>query len=114
MIPPHATGEATRITPEMENPGTHQPGTLHKANLPAEPRSLWDPFGFVCDPKYGSWLNVTEYGFSVPIRQCLDRHIEDFDTVESRRGNLDAMPQRPRKASRMAIHHRGCGSNAQP
>lgn len=51
MIPPHATGEATRITPEMENPGTHQPGTLHKANLPAEPRSLWDPFGFVCDPK---------------------------------------------------------------
>ncbi|MDF3313957.1 hypothetical protein P3H15_55140, partial [Rhodococcus sp. T2V] len=32
-------------------------------------------------PKHGSWLNVAEIELSVLTRQCLDRRIEDLETL---------------------------------
>jgi hypothetical protein len=32
-------------------------------------------------PKHGSWLNMAEIEFNVMIKQCLDRRIDNIDTV---------------------------------
>ncbi|WP_202801323.1 hypothetical protein [Rhodococcus sp. DK17] len=32
-------------------------------------------------PKHGSWLNIAEIELSVLTRQCLDRRIEDLETL---------------------------------
>ena len=34
-------------------------------------------------PKHGSWLNMAEIEFSVLSRQCLDRRVPDFETLQS-------------------------------
>ncbi len=33
--------------------------------------------------KHGSWLNMAEIEFSVVDRQCLDRRLQDIETVRS-------------------------------
>ncbi|MDT2007220.1 hypothetical protein FXW78_26680 [Rhodococcus opacus] len=34
-------------------------------------------------PKHGSWLNIAEIELSVLTRQCLDRRIEDLETLNA-------------------------------
>ncbi len=56
---------------------------LYEAFEPAEAKALWDRSEFVQTPKHGSWLNVTEVGLTVMIRQCLNRRIDSIDTLRA-------------------------------
>lgn len=75
-------GGATKITLVMDNLGTHKPGALYKAFEPQEAKRIWDRFEFVYTPKHGSWLNMAEIELNVLMGQCLDRRIEDMETMK--------------------------------
>ena len=75
--------DAERITLVMDNLNTHTPGSLYEAFTPEMAKALWDRFEFVCTPKRGSWLNMTEIEINVMVSQCLDRRIDNIETVRS-------------------------------
>lgn len=74
--------EARKITVVQDNLNTHSPASLYKAFAPAEARRILDLLEFCHTPKHGSWLNMAEIELSVLSRQCLDRRIPDFATLE--------------------------------
>jgi transposase len=73
--------KAESITLVMDNLSTHKPGSLYEAFSPEEAKRLWDRFDFVFTPKHGSWLNVAEIELNVLNGQCLNRRIDEIDTV---------------------------------
>ena len=75
--------DAEHITLVMDNLSTHTPGSLYEAFTPEMAKALWDRFEFVCTPKHGSWLNMTEIEINVMVSQCLDRRIDNIETVRS-------------------------------
>jgi len=74
--------EAKKILLVMDNLGTHKPGSLYEAFPPSEAKKLWDRFKFVYTPKHGSWLNVAEIELNVLNGQCLNRRIDNLETVK--------------------------------
>jgi len=74
--------EAERITIVMDNLGTHTPGAFYEAFEPAEAKRILDRFEFVYTPKHGSWLNVAEIELNVLFSQCLNRRIDNIETVK--------------------------------
>lgn len=73
--------QAEKITLVMDNLNTHTGASLYKA-FPAEhARRLLNKLEFCYTPKHGSWLNIAEIEFSVLSRQCLNRRLENIDTV---------------------------------
>lgn len=48
---------------------------------PAEARRLLDRLEIHYTPKHGSWLDIAEIELSVFTKQCLDRRLEDIDTL---------------------------------
>lgn len=74
---------AKRITLVMDNLNTHTPASLYEAFPPERAKALWDRFEFVYTPKHGSWLNMAEIELNVMIAQCLDRRIDNIDTLRS-------------------------------
>lgn len=74
--------DATRITLVMDNLGTHKAGALYEAFEPAEAKRIWDRFDFVYTPKHGSWLNMAEIELNVLTAQCLNRRIDDMETMK--------------------------------
>jgi hypothetical protein len=76
--------EAERIVLVMDNLNTHTPASLHEAFEPEEARRLADKLEVHYTPKkHGSWLNMAEIELSVLSRQCLDRRVPDFETLQS-------------------------------
>lgn len=75
--------EATKITLVMDNLNTHKPASLYERFLPEEAKKLWDRFQFIYTPKHGSWLNMAEIELNVLNRQCLNRRIENIETVKT-------------------------------
>lgn len=89
--------QAERITLVMDNLSTHKPGSLYESFSPEEAKRLWDRFDFVFTPKHGSWLNVAEIELNVLNGQCLNRRIDEIETVRQEvqawqeyRDNLEA------------------------
>jgi hypothetical protein len=74
--------EARKITVVQDKLNTHSPASLYKAFAPAEARRILDLLEFCHTPKHGSWLKMAEIELSVLGRQCLDRRIPDFATLE--------------------------------
>jgi hypothetical protein len=74
--------EARTIVLVMDNLNTHTLASLYQAFDPAEARRLAERFEVHHTPKHGSWLNIAEIELSVLGRQCLDRRLEDRDTLE--------------------------------
>ncbi len=74
--------EAKRITVVLDNLATHTPGALYETFAPAEAKRLRDRFEFVYTPKHGSWLNVAEIELRVLFGQCLNRRIDNVETVQ--------------------------------
>lgn len=74
--------EAIQITLVQDNLNTHSPASLYKAFEPDEARRILEKLEFCYTPKHGSWLNMAEIELSVLSRQCLDRRIPDFETLE--------------------------------
>jgi transposase len=75
--------EAERIVLVMDNLNTHTPASLYEAFDPKEARRLAEKLEIHYTPKHGSWLNMAEIELSVLSRQCLDRRVPNFDTLEA-------------------------------
>ena len=73
--------EAEQIIVVMDNYGTHTAGAYYETFEPLEAKRLLDRFEFVYTPKHGSWLNVAEIELNVLFGQCLNRRIDNMDTV---------------------------------
>lgn len=75
--------QAEAVILVMDNLNTHTPGALYEAFAPGEARRILDRLEIHYTPKHGSWLNMAEIELSVFTRQCLDRRIPDFVTLQS-------------------------------
>ena len=75
--------EADHIVLVMDNLNTHTPAALYEAFPPAEAKRLADKLELHYTPKHGSWLNIAEIELSVLSRQCLDRRVPDFATLQA-------------------------------
>jgi transposase len=75
--------KAERIVLVMDNLNTHSPASLYEAFDPAEARRLANRLEIHYTPKHGSWLNMAEIELSVLSRQCLDRRVPNFETLEA-------------------------------
>lgn len=74
--------KAAKITLVMDNLATHKPGALYEAFSPAEAKRIWDRFDFVYTPRHGSWLNMAEIELNVLTKQCLNRRIDNMETIK--------------------------------
>ena len=74
--------DAKKITLVMDNLNTHKAGSLYEAFEPEEAKSLLDRFDFVFTPKHGSWLNMAEIELNVLNGQCLNRRIDNIETIK--------------------------------
>jgi hypothetical protein len=75
--------EAERIVLVMDNLNTHTPASLYEAFDPADAKRLADRLEIHYTPKHGSWLNIAEIELSVLSRQCLDRRVPDFESLQA-------------------------------
>ncbi len=72
---------AEKIVLVMDNLNTHTKSSFYEAFEPVEAKRLADKLEIHYTPKHGSWLNVAEIELSHLNRQCLDRRIEDQETL---------------------------------
>jgi len=76
----YPTAEKIRLV--MDNLATHKAAALYDAFAPEEAKRIWDRFEFIYTPKHGSWLNMAEIELTVLIGQCLNRRIDQIDTMK--------------------------------
>jgi hypothetical protein len=94
--------KAERIVLVMDNLNTHTPASLYKAFDPEKARRLSEKLEIHHTPKHGSWLNMAEIELSVLSRQCLNRRVPNFETLEAEA----AAWQERRDAAGVKIHWR--------
>jgi hypothetical protein len=75
--------QADKIVLVMDNLNTHTLGSLYEAFTPAKARALARRLEIHHTPKHGSWLNIAEIELSALTRQCLDRRIDNIDTLNT-------------------------------
>lgn len=75
--------DVEKIILVMDNLNTHKISSLYKAFPPAEARRIIKRLEVHYTPKHGSWLNVAEIEINVMTRQCLNRRIEDIETLQT-------------------------------
>jgi transposase len=73
---------AEKIRLVMDNLGTHKPAALYESFVPEEAKRSRDRFEFIYTPKHGSWLNMAEIELRVLMGQCLDRRIDNIETMK--------------------------------
>ena len=74
--------EAEKIRVALDNLNTHKPASLYETLAPKEARRVIQRLEFHYTPKHGSWLNMAEIEFSVFSNQCLNRRIEDEESLK--------------------------------
>ena len=74
--------DAEKIILVQDNLNTHSPASLYEAFPPAEARRLVERFEWHYTPKHGSWLDMAESELAVLVTQCLNRRIEDRQTLD--------------------------------
>ena len=75
--------EAQKIRLVMDNLATHKPSALYETFEPSEAKRVWDKFEFIYTPKHGSWLNMAEIELNVLMGQCLNRRIDNMETIKT-------------------------------
>lgn len=73
--------KALQINLVMDNLNTHSTGALYEVFPPGEAKRLCERFNFIYTPKHGSWLNMAEIELNVLQSQCLNRRIDNIETV---------------------------------
>ena len=73
---------AKKIRLVSDNLSTHKPAALYDKFRPEEAKRIWDRFEFIHTPKHGSWLNMAEIELNVLMRQCLNRRIDNIETMK--------------------------------
>jgi len=74
--------DAIKIILIMDNLATHKAASLYEVYTPSEAKRIWDRFEFVYTPKHGSWLNMAEIELNVLMGQCLNRRIDNMETMK--------------------------------
>ena len=74
--------EAEKVRVVLDNLNTHRPASLYETFEPKEARRVIQQLEFHYTPKHGSWLNMAEIEFSVFSNQCLNRRIEDEESLK--------------------------------
>lgn len=92
----------------LDNLNTHTPAALYEAFAPAEARRIVRKLEFHYTPKHGSWLDMAEIELSILASQCLDRRLQDSDTL---RNEVAAWEAR-RNADRATINWRFTAQDA--
>jgi hypothetical protein len=72
---------ASKIVLVQDNLSTHTAASLYATFEPAEAYRLAQRFEWHYTPKHGSWLDMAESELGVLSSQCLDRRIEDKDSL---------------------------------
>ena len=75
--------DAETVVLVMDNLNTHTTGSLYEAFEPGKAFALAQRLQIHHTPKHGSWLNIAEIELSCLTRQCLDRRIDDLDTLNA-------------------------------
>ena len=73
--------DAPIIRVVMDNLSTHSAGALYDAFPASEARRVLKRLQFHHTPKHASWLNMVEIEIGVLRSQCLDRRIDDKETI---------------------------------
>ena len=73
--------DAEKIVLVCDNLSTHKAHFLYERFAPEEAHRLKERFEWHFTPEHGSWLNIAECELSVLSRQCLNRRIEDIETL---------------------------------
>ena len=73
---------AQKIRLVMDHLATHKPAALFEAFPPEEAKRIWDRFEFIYTPKHGSGLNMAEIELHVLMGQCLNRRIDNIETIK--------------------------------
>lgn len=73
--------EAEKIILIMDNLNTHRPASLYKRFPPEEARRIIKKLEIHYTPKHGSWLDIAEIELNMMTRQCLERRIDNIDTL---------------------------------
>jgi len=72
---------ASVIRVVLDNLSTHSAGALYDAFSAQEARRILKRLEFHHTPKHASWLNMVEIEIGVLPSQCLDRRIEDKESL---------------------------------
>jgi hypothetical protein len=67
----------------MDNLNTHGIASLYETFEPDEAFALAQRLEVHHTPKHGSWLNIAEIELSALTRQCLDRRIDNLDSLNA-------------------------------
>ena len=73
--------DAERIVLVMDNLNTHTPASLYEAFPPNEAKRIAERLEIHYTPKHGSWLDMAEIELGILGRQCLDRRIDNAETL---------------------------------
>jgi len=79
----HKYPGALKIHLVQDNLNTHDKSALYETFPAEEAFALAQRFEFHFTPKSASWLNMIEIEFSALSRQCLNRRIPCFETMQS-------------------------------
>jgi hypothetical protein len=74
--------KAEKIRLIMDNYTTHRPSALYETYAPEEAKRIWDRYEFIYTPIHGSWLNMAEIELNVLMGQCLNRRIDNMETMK--------------------------------
>jgi hypothetical protein len=74
--------DAERIVLVLDNLNTYTPGALYEVFAPAEAKRLSDKLELHYTPKHGSWHNIVEIELGMLSRQCLDRRVPGYATLQ--------------------------------
>ena len=97
--------DAETVVLVMDNLNTHGIGSLYEAFPPQKAFALAQRLEIHHTPKHGSWLNIAEIELSALTRQCLDRRIDDLDTLNTELTAWQVPDQRRPATGPLALHH---------
>ena len=75
--------DAKKVILVLDNLNTHKIASLYETFPAEEAKRLADRLELHFTPVHGSWLNICEIELSVLVKQCLNRRIEDMETITS-------------------------------
>lgn len=81
LVDVHYPGKR-KIVLVMDNLNTHKLSSLYQAFEPTEAHRIAQRLEIHYTPKHGSWLNMAEIEIGVMTRQCLNRRINDQETLK--------------------------------
>ena len=73
--------DAETVRVVLDNLSAHKPSALYEVYGPELARDVLRRLEFHFVPKHASWLNMVEIEIGVLGKQCLDRRIEDRETL---------------------------------